>query len=559
MLSPLSLIFLFLAKRKIRINPSFIVIFLFSLVLSLNSLACYLTSQGNQLKIFFGSMKNPLSPPLIFLTALLTLSIHNSERLELQRKFFEYGVLVLSILTILEFLLGKTSAVFGGRTMGLVGNPVYLGSILALGAVFMLSAEERKSAFEKFLPVLPAVALATTGTRVAIAAFAVSSATLLVVRRKNEPRIYIPLLASVLTFVLLFLERVKSAVKEMANRLDLYLAALKGVLQKPLTGHGFSQFEAYFRKLELSQKYLNVIGEVPDSCHSALLDFSFAGGILSFMVIMAFFVILIIKDLFFGLASLVIFKFSPISASVWIVFVVASSILLAEKEKGYFIEVTKAKKVALLVFSGFLLTIYAHAGYKVAFANYYDEAGIELYEKGYLSEAIDSFEKARSFLPYESKIYLDEARIFKEAGISGPDKTLLRRSVETINRAIEVDTFSYEAHILKADVLSLLEDKEGVEEGNIAVYLSPYDANSYYYRGLAKASIGDLKGAERDWKEAIRLKENFADAYYSLGYLREIQKDNAGAEIYYLKALKYAKGDEFNIINEAIQRIKKKR
>jgi tetratricopeptide (TPR) repeat protein len=48
-------------------------------------------------------------------------------------------------------------------------------------------------------------------------------------------------------------------------------------------------------------------------------------------------------------------------------------------------------------------------------------------------------------------------------------------------------------------------------------------------RGIARANAGDYRGAIADYSEAIRLREDFAAAWYDRGVAREASGDRDGA------------------------------
>jgi len=61
------------------------------------------------------------------------------------------------------------------------------------------------------------------------------------------------------------------------------------------------------------------------------------------------------------------------------------------------------------------------------------------------------------------------------------------------------------------------------------VKLNPKDSDRYYYRGLLREKMGDLKSALEDYTSAIKFDPEHAKAYNNRGALREIQGNLAGA------------------------------
>src|SRR4051812_3359519 len=62
-----------------------------------------------------------------------------------------------------------------------------------------------------------------------------------------------------------------------------------------------------------------------------------------------------------------------------------------------------------------------------------------------------------------------------------------------------------------------------------AIRLKPDYARAYYYRGLVLSDIDDYDGAIRDYTEAIRLDPNHARVFLHRGNARKSQGDLDGA------------------------------
>lgn len=548
------------ARNTFQIGFPSLLLLALSISSFLAALIVYFSSPAYQPKLLYGTLRNPLNPAVLLLLALFSAVISNSENASFHRKALASGFFLLSALTLGDFFAGQAGGPFEGRTFGFAGNPVYLGSVIAIGAAYTLSVEELKAPYRFFSVALAGISIATTGTRAAMVAFVLSlSAYLLVHGKKARVLAAASLVPAVSAFLLLFSERLKTLPSEIFNRLDLYKAAIQGIFKKPATGHGFSSYETYFRSLKLSERYLNKIGEVPDSSHSAILDFAFSSGILSFFLLAALLAYLFFTAPFLAVTSLVIFKFLPASISVLVSFVAASSLLASDGPGSLSIKIEGPRRVLALFMAAALPLFFLSTGIKTAAANYYVEKALVASESNEYDLALRLLESAVKLMPHDSQIYIMQARILKEAAIkTGHDEPAIS-AVDKLNAAEMVDPFNHEIQILKADILSMLGRKEALEAGNAAVFLSPYDASSYYYRGLARVAAGDLNGAVKDWLNAVKLKKDFADAYYSLGYAKETLGDYESAEQYYKMALKYAEGRSAEAVKEALQRLKGKR
>ncbi|MCX7832472.1 MAG: O-antigen ligase family protein [Actinobacteria bacterium] len=563
-LLPLFFLIYFIQEKSLKVGFSSILLLVFGIWSLISGIVNYATLEGYPLKVLIGTARNLLSPPVIIAASLLFLSayqIKNKERLHLA---FSAGLTLLSLLAISNFLFFKNQDVFQGRSFIVAGNPVHLGSMLALGFGYILSQRNLSFLWKTSFSILLAFAIATTGTRSALlAAFISLIIAIFLSGKKREAYSLLASLAVLTTsYFLLFYKRIGGIVEEISNRLNLYMAALKGIVKRPIFGFGLQNFENFYRRLDLSRKYLNIVGEVPDSSHSALLDFTFSYGIVNFFFLIAFIVRLLFKVPAFALASLIVLKFAPANSIVWLFFILSSSLLLSDEKPIFEFSLKPKARIFLVAFWLFVLSFSTYMCFKFVSANYYYLKAVEQANLKNYDSTIRNFDMASSYLPNEPLFYVDKARflldIAKQQSDSQSIKNFLNSARQAIDSAIEVDPLNFESYILKTDILSLLGDRNSIDAGNAAVYLSPFDATAYYYRGISKATFGDYKEAIKDWKHAVRLKPDYTDAYYSLGYAFEIQKDFKEARKYYLKALDYAKSEEILIINDALKRIEKK-
>jgi tetratricopeptide (TPR) repeat protein len=71
-----------------------------------------------------------------------------------------------------------------------------------------------------------------------------------------------------------------------------------------------------------------------------------------------------------------------------------------------------------------------------------------------------------------------------------------------------------------------------------AIRLKPDYADAFYNRGIARGAKGDVEGALQDYTEAIRLKPDFADAFNNRGVARGAKGDVEGELKDYNKAIR---------------------
>lgn len=78
--------------------------------------------------------------------------------------------------------------------------------------------------------------------------------------------------------------------------------------------------------------------------------------------------------------------------------------------------------------------------------------------------------------------------------------------------------------------------QEALQELNLAVQYNSASHEAFYYRGACKRNLNDVEGAMSDYKKAVELNPDFADAHFSLGQLYDFLNDHKMACYYYLKA-----------------------
>jgi tetratricopeptide (TPR) repeat protein len=556
--------FYFLQENKLEFGMAEILLLCFTTLVYLSGIFNYFTSEGYQLKFLFGNLRQSLSPTVLMVGAFYFLAFKQVKEKESLELSFVLGLLTLSLATHYQFFRLDETATFQGRTFVSAGNPVYLGAMLSLGAVFLLYARKINPTLKWITFVFTLAALITTQSRVAILAF-VLGAIVYALAANNAGAKWAGIAGAFLSAVLFFVlgsHRISSLVSDFKVRFDLYRAAFRSLTEKPLTGRGYTSFENYFRKLPLSRNYLNRLGEIPDSSHSALLDFAYSFGLVATLFLLGFLVVFIFQLPAFGVASVMILLFSPVTVSVWVFLLTAAGIISGERSSALIkVEISKRLRfvlsVVLIVFA--LLGIFS--GFKLAAAGYYSRLSFEKMHEGKLIEALELLEKASGYLPQEPEFLLEKARILARTAVFNDEATvqkMFEEADETLAQVLQIDPFNYEAYILRADILSLISSSSAVEAARIAIYLSPYDAEGYYYLGLAEAAQDDLQGAIESWEKAIKLKKDYAEAYFSLGYAYEILKDYKKAANYYQLALKYAALEDRKNIELRLKELKNK-
>lgn len=77
---------------------------------------------------------------------------------------------------------------------------------------------------------------------------------------------------------------------------------------------------------------------------------------------------------------------------------------------------------------------------------------------------------------------------------------------------------------------------EALTEFDKAVDFDGSSFEAYYYRGACKRNLKDNEGAMADYKKAVELKPDYAEAHFGLGQLYDYFQDRQMACYHYLKA-----------------------
>ena len=93
---------------------------------------------------------------------------------------------------------------------------------------------------------------------------------------------------------------------------------------------------------------------------------------------------------------------------------------------------------------------------------------------------------------------------------------------------------------------------------NQVIKVKPYMAEPYFYRGVAKLSLDDFKGAEEDCTLCIERNPFIVNAYQVRGIARQNLGDYQGAIDDYTEGLRYAPEDRSFLNNKAIAEVQLK-
>lgn len=98
---------------------------------------------------------------------------------------------------------------------------------------------------------------------------------------------------------------------------------------------------------------------------------------------------------------------------------------------------------------------------------------------------------------------------------------MYKEALISFNKAIEIDSLSYQAYFFRGNTKKIFEDFHGaMKDYNMVIDINPEYSEAYYERGNVKFSLQDYYGAIEDFSEAITLNENHVNAYYQRGQAR---------------------------------------
>ncbi|RKU35122.1 hypothetical protein C6496_17680 [Candidatus Poribacteria bacterium] len=120
-------------------------------------------------------------------------------------------------------------------------------------------------------------------------------------------------------------------------------------------------------------------------------------------------------------------------------------------------------------------------------------------------------------------------------------------SIANISEGVDNDVAAgafFARGMIKESALSRHE--EAISDANEAIRLKPNYAEAYFLRGLSKNNLGRREESIPDFNEAIRLLPNYAEAYFLRGLVKANLRKVEEAKVDYQMALKIAEqtGDE---------------
>jgi tetratricopeptide (TPR) repeat protein len=106
----------------------------------------------------------------------------------------------------------------------------------------------------------------------------------------------------------------------------------------------------------------------------------------------------------------------------------------------------------------------------------------------------------------------------------------MKNGMICITRMVRTLTCAAAGFVLASAVVSVLVSVTDAEVRTaIEVKLATSDAKAHYDLGFALMNKGDLDGAIRAYRQAVKIRPDDADAHYNLGLVLNAKDDRAGA------------------------------
>ncbi len=152
---------------------------------------------------------------------------------------------------------------------------------------------------------------------------------------------------------------------------------------------------------------------------------------------------------------------------------------------------------------------------------------------GKSEEALTCYERILTINPYYAAAYVNRGNVLTKLGRG-------EEAARAYDSARQLGINNAEAYLISAEaMLRKAEYKKSIEICLNGIRINAYDPRFYFYLGMNYFHVRDLNNAVENFKKAIGLKEDYADAYNGIGlcfskalYFKEAQEN-------FEKALKY--------------------
>lgn len=432
-----SLNFLKKGKSQIKYNKGiFFIIILWILALFLSSIF-----GDAPLKSFFGNyirQGGVLSHLLYISYFFLVINVVNKKNFQaFLLPIFIIGI-ILSTHAILQkfdfFLIFSShdisSTGFLGRSFSTFGNPNLLGQFLLfpffINVYFFLKTKKQKIFLA--IPLLIQIsAIFFTENRSSLLALFAGTIILFFISKKFKIRLKILIFLLLTSIFASFIFTFTPSLRSLSSRIDLWKIANKSFSENILFGTGLENFENSFHKFVPENFYQNEnLFSYADRAHNEFLDFESQLGAFGFVIYLTTILFLLTKFFFtknktleekiIGISFLSLLITNIFSFSLTLNFLSFYTILaLYSIQKFKF----KNKKINLTTKTIFIVPLILFAFFLIS-TNYLKNLTADIYLKQAITggaSPYESFSKAISLNPNQSKIYFYFARYLKESGL----------------------------------------------------------------------------------------------------------------------------------------------
>ena len=174
-----------------------------------------------------------------------------------------------------------------------------------------------------------------------------------------------------------------------------------------------------------------------------------------------------------------------------------------------------------------------------------------LFNLGVCNQKLSNFNKSYSYYKRLLKLFPDHINGIFNLSILYKENGDFKESEELLLKIISVDANNYNAH-LNLSILYIHTGKiiDSIKYLNICVKLNPNDHKTYNNLGISYKALGDFKLAEINFKKALKLKKDFANAHYNLSLIKNYKPDDPQLELLnnLLKQREFSNNERFHFL-----------
>ncbi len=161
----------------------------------------------------------------------------------------------------------------------------------------------------------------------------------------------------------------------------------------------------------------------------------------------------------------------------------------------------------------------------------YNNLGTALVRQGRVNEAIGQWDQALRVDP-------DDGEVHSNLGIALARVGRIKEAIGHWERALQINPNMIEAHNdLGAALMQTGKFEDAIVHYEKALQVKPDFAEAHYNLGIALLRMGRTSEAITHWREAVRLNSNYAEAHYQLALALKNQQNFQEAIVHYQKAL----------------------